>query len=77
MACSLHIGVTTFRPTATVHDGTSEEIAQRLIAMLEGTRALRKSTKRGVVSHLVQNDRRVDIRAMLEVVGLKSQCDEH
>jgi hypothetical protein len=59
-----------FRLTATVYNGTIEELVLRLIAMLEGTRALRKSTNRGMVSHLVQNDRRVDICAMLSSVGL-------
>ena len=34
----VHIGMTSFRLSAAVYDGTSEELAQRLIAMLEGTR---------------------------------------
>jgi hypothetical protein len=66
MICS---NMATFRPTAMVSNGTSEELAQRLMAMLEGTRTLRKLTNRGVVSHLVRSDRRVDIRAMLATVG--------
>jgi hypothetical protein len=66
----VHIGMSTFRPTAAVYDGTNEELVLRLIAMLEGTRTIRKATNRGVVSHLVQNDRRVDICAMLSSVGL-------
>ena len=34
----VHIGMTSFRLSAAVYDGTSEELAQRLIAMLERTR---------------------------------------
>jgi len=52
----LHIGMASFRPTAIVYEGTSEELAQRLIAMLEGTRTIRQTTNRGVVSHLVRNN---------------------
>ena len=54
----LQLGVATFRPTAMVFDGTSEELSQRLVSMLEGARTTRLQTNRGVVSHLVQNSRR-------------------
>ena len=51
---SLRLGMATFRPSAMAFDGTSEELAQRLVAMLDGTRTQqRKLTNRGVVSHLV------------------------
>ena len=50
----VHIGLAMFRPTATVYEGTSEELVLRLIAMLVGTRTIRKATNRGVVLHLVQ-----------------------
>ena len=66
----LHLGVTTFRPTAMVFDGTSEELAQRLVSVLEGTRTTRLLTNRGVVSHLVRNNRRPDIHTMLAAVGV-------
>ena len=59
----------TFSLTAKVFDGTSEELAQRLVAMLEGTRTTRLQANRGVVSHLVRNSRRPDIRTMLAEVG--------
>ena len=65
----LQLGVATLRPTAMVFDGTSEELAQRLVSVLEGTRTTRLQTNRGVVSHLVRNSRRPDIRAMLAAVG--------
>ena len=65
----LHLGVTMFRPTAMVFDGTSEELAQRLVSVLEGTRTTRLQTNRGVVSHLVRNNRRPDLRTMLAAVG--------
>ena len=64
----LHLGVATFRPTATVFDGTSEELAQRIVSMV-GTRAQCLQTDRGVVSHQVRSDRRPDLRAMLATVG--------
>jgi hypothetical protein len=37
----LQLSVATFRPTAMVFDGTSEELAQRLVSVLEGTRTTR------------------------------------
>ena len=49
---------------------TSEEMAQRLMAMLEGTRTTRVQTNRGVVSHLVRNGRRTDLSTMLPSAGL-------
>ena len=38
--------------------------------MLEGTRTTRLQTNRGVLSHLMRNDRRVDLHPMLVSVGL-------
>ena len=64
------LGMAKFRPTTTVYDGTSEELAQRPIAMLEGTRTVRQTTNRGVASHLVRNIRHVDLYALRTSVAL-------
>ena len=66
----MNIGMTRFRPTAMVYDGTDEELVWRLTAMLPGTRVERRTSSSGVITHLVHSDRRVDTRAMLVSVGL-------
>ena len=66
----VNLGMTKFRPTASVYDGTGEELIWRLIALLEGTHTDTTTSDSGVVSHLVRNSRRVDVRAMLESMGL-------
>ena len=65
-----NLGMTKFRPTASVYDGTGEELIWRLIALLEGTHTDTTTSDSGVVSHLVRNSRRVDVRAMLGSIGL-------
>ena len=66
----VNLGMTKFRPTASVYDGTGEELIWRLIALLEGTNTDTTTSDSGVVLHLVRNTRRVDVRAMLESIGL-------
>ena len=66
----MNIGMTRFRPTAMVYDGTDEELVWRLTAMLPGARVERRTSSSGVITHLVHSDRRVDTRAMLVSVGL-------
>ena len=62
--------MTKFRPTASVYNGTGEELFWRLITLLEGTHTETSTGDSGVVSHLVRSSRRVDVRAMLASVGL-------
>ena len=50
---------------------TSEELAQRLMAILEGMRTTRVQANRGVVSHLVRNDRRTDLSTILASARLQ------
>ena len=64
------IGMTRFRLTAMVHDGTDEELVSRLTGMMSGARVERRTSSSGVTSHLVHSDRRVDTHAMLASVGL-------
>ena len=66
----VNLGMTKFRPTASVYDGTGEELIWRLNALLEGTRTDTTTSDSGVVSHLVRSSRRVDVRAMPESAGL-------
>jgi len=66
----MNIGMTRFRPTAMVYDGTDEELVWSLTAMLPGARVERRTSNSGVTTHLVHSDRRVDTRAMLVSVGL-------
>ena len=66
----VNIGMTRFRPTPLVYDGTGEELVWSLIAHLEGTRVERRTTNSGVITHLVHSDRRDDTRAMLNSMGL-------
>ena len=66
----VNIGMTRYRPTAMVYDGTDEELVWSLTAMLPGARVERRTSNSGVTTHLVHSDRRVDTRAMLAAVGL-------
>ena len=56
----VNLGMTKFRPTASVYDGTGEELVWRLIALLEGTHTETSTSDSGVVSHLVRSSQRVD-----------------
>ena len=62
--------MTNFRLTASAHDGTGEELVRRLITLLGGTNTDTRTSDSGVASHLVRSTRRVDVRAMLESIGL-------
>ena len=53
-----------------MYDGTGEELIWCLIALLEGTHTDTTTSGSGLVSHLVRNSRRVDVRAMIESIGL-------
>ena len=66
----VNLGMTKFRPTASVYNGTGEELVWSLITMPEGTRVERRTSNSGVITHLMRSDRRVDTHAMLTSVGL-------
>ena len=53
----VNIGMTRFRPTAMVYDGTDEELVWSLTAMLTGARVERRMSNSGTITHLVHSDR--------------------